>query len=178
MPNHVTNNVLIQGNETRIRKLLAAIQNDEVGVGSISFEKIIPMPDHIHRGDLRVEDFLEHGKDNWYTWRMANWGTKWDAYGYAASSYPQGSWSLQFRTAWSAPHPVMTALARMYPDLTFQHEWADEDLGQNCGSREYENGALVSEYFPLGPDAIQFAAEVIGITPESLEFEEGNDLTL
>ena len=178
MPNHVTNNVVIQGDETRIRELLAAIQNDEVGVGSISFEKIIPMPDHIHRGDLRMEDFLNHGKENWYSWRMANWGTKWDAYSCDLSSYRHGEWNLQFHTAWSAPHPVMAELARQNPDLTFAHEWADEDLGQNCGSREYANGELVSEHLPLGPEALRFAADVIGIAPESLEFEEDCELTL
>lgn len=178
MPNHVTNNVVIQGEENRIRELLAAIQNDEFGVGSISFEKIIPMPDHIYRGDLRMDDFLKHGKDNWYTWSLANWGTKWDAYDYDVSSYGHGEWILQFHTAWSAPHPVLEQLARMYPDLTFQHEWADEDLGANCGFRKYQTGALVEEFFPENGDAVVFAANVIGIPPESLCLDKDEELIM
>ncbi len=44
MPNHVENIVRIKGNEQLIRKMFEAIQNDEYGLGTIDFNKIIPMP--------------------------------------------------------------------------------------------------------------------------------------
>ena len=36
-------------------------------------------------------------------------------------------------TAWSAPIPVIKKLSEMYPNIELTLEFADEDLGQNCG---------------------------------------------
>lgn len=44
MPNYVTNVLTIQAEPEEVRRILSAIQNDEVGFGSISFQKILPMP--------------------------------------------------------------------------------------------------------------------------------------
>ena len=44
MPNYVANVVTFGGDEKRIKEMLLAVQNDEFGPGSISFNKIIPMP--------------------------------------------------------------------------------------------------------------------------------------
>ena len=52
MPNHVTNIIELNGDRLEIKNLLETIKNDEIGLGSIDFEKIIPMPDNIYRGDL------------------------------------------------------------------------------------------------------------------------------
>ena len=44
MPNHVANHISLQGDPEKIRSMLEAIQSDELGVGSVDFNKIIPMP--------------------------------------------------------------------------------------------------------------------------------------
>ena len=44
MPNYVANVVTFGGDEKKIKDMLLAVQNDEFGPGSISFNKIIPMP--------------------------------------------------------------------------------------------------------------------------------------
>lgn len=44
MANYVANIVTFDGDQERIKEMLSAIQNDEYGLGSISFDKIIPMP--------------------------------------------------------------------------------------------------------------------------------------
>lgn len=48
MPNHVINRITITGDPQILKKMLNAIQNDEVGFGSIDFNKIIPMPDSLN----------------------------------------------------------------------------------------------------------------------------------
>lgn len=45
MPNHVTNRLNLIGEQTRIDELLDKIKNDELGRGTIDFNKIIPMPE-------------------------------------------------------------------------------------------------------------------------------------
>ena len=48
MPNHVANIVTFRGNEEKINKMLLDIQNETFGPGSISFDKIIPMPPELN----------------------------------------------------------------------------------------------------------------------------------
>ena len=50
MPNHVQNVIEPHGDENRIRRMLAEIQNDQYGPGTIDFNKILPMPP-----DLNIE---------------------------------------------------------------------------------------------------------------------------
>lgn len=38
----------------------------------------------------------------------------------------------------------------MYPEISIEHLWADEDYGYNCGKAVYENGQLTEEFIPDG----------------------------
>ena len=42
MPNHVKNQISFKGDPEEIRKLLEWVKNDEFGLGTIDFDKIIP----------------------------------------------------------------------------------------------------------------------------------------
>ena len=138
MPNHITNRLKLFGDESDIRRLMEAVKNDEYGIGTLDFDKIIPMPDNIYRGPLGKAEMELYGENNWYDWSIANRGTKWGAYGYEKGvDYSENGNSLRFLTAWSAPHPVIEKLAQMYPTVKIEHEWADEDIGSNCGRRVY-----------------------------------------
>lgn len=44
MPNHVENRIVLNGDPVIIKEMLEAIQNDEFGIGTVDFNKIIPMP--------------------------------------------------------------------------------------------------------------------------------------
>lgn len=96
------------------------------------FNKIIPQPENIFNGDLSEEDRLRCEKDgipNWYDWNVENWGTKWNSY----SCHVESEKIFTFETAWSAPLPIMRQLGKMFPNVTFNYSWADEDTGFNCG---------------------------------------------
>lgn len=125
------------------------------------------------RTDVAKEDFelgkqvfqnmQLYGAPTWYEWRIDNWGTKWNAYGY--NDVLDASEYFSCETAWSAPHPVLDKLSQMYPDIEFTHEWADEDIGNNCGRRILQNGECIESYYPRSSkEAIEFATEVQGYT--------------
>ena len=67
MPNHVQNIVRLQGDEKRVQEILEAVKSDQYGLGSVDFEKIIPMPPPLHiecgsktdRGLNAYRDFLK-----------------------------------------------------------------------------------------------------------------------
>lgn len=221
MPNHVQNIVRLQGDEKRIQDILEAVKSDQFGLGSVDFEKIIPMPPPLHiecgsktdRGLNAYRDFLksgaesekeyldqkptitpeewelgkqayenirEYGAPTWYEWCVAHWGTKWNAYGFDESTESGQPAELHFQTAWNAPHALLTCLSEMYPDIVFECEWADEDIGSNCGSKKLLDGKIIDEYFPEGKQAMDFAMNLWGYEPaddmgedESEEMEMG-----
>ena len=149
MPNHITNIVAVSGDECRIQAMLKEIQTDEYGLGSVDFNKIIPMPDDADS----------------YNWCIANWGSKWNSYGYTADSgFKDGK--LTFLTAWSAPHPIIQKLSEMFPEIEITHEWADEDIGMNCGRYAYYDGERTEEYYPeSNRERIEFASHVMDSDP-------------
>ena len=215
MPNHVTNIVNFEGEPEMIRKMLLEIRNDEAGVGSVDFGKLIPMPEALNiEAGSRTNDGLKayndfiavyalgrdpntldllnipaeseeaflrqrtdidrtvwelgraafqnqqrYGAATWYSWCVRNWGTKWNAYDFSGNER-----SLVFNTAWSAPHPVLQKLSELYPEIGITHEWADEDIGQNCGRREYLGGKMTDEYYPTDDRAsYEFAAGILNV---------------
>lgn len=153
MPNNVENIVTLKGDEKKIREMLEAIKNDDYGLGTVDFNKVIPMPESC----------------DWYEWSINNWGTKWNAYGYDKNADYSKNENLYFQTAWSAPHPILQKLSQLYPDIAFEHEWADEDIGQNCGRYSYQGGERIEEYVPESEkDAIEFACRIWDCDPSDL----------
>lgn len=166
MPNHVTSVITLSGDESRIKSMLEAIQNEEYGLGSVDFNKVLPMPDNIYQGDLGPAERAIYGRNNWYDWCLANWGTKSNCYGYD-NGVEMEDGKLKFLTAWSAPHPILEKLSQMYPDIKIEHEWADEDIGNNCGRYVYYDGERIEEYFPESQkDCLEFAANVMDVSLE------------
>ena len=166
MPNHVTNVVSFSGDKSRISAMLKEIQNDEHGIGSVDFEKILPMPDTVYNGSLGIRERELYGENNWYDWRIGNWGTKWNSYGYTENTTFQDG-KIIFLTAWSAPHPILQKLSEMYPYVKIEHEWADEDIGMNCGRYVYYDGERLEEYFPESQkECLEFSAKVMDVSLE------------
>ncbi len=115
-------------------------------------------------GKKAFQNELKYGTSSWYEWCVANWGTKWNAYDFEKIEDEKNT--IKFSTAWSAPHPVIAKLAELYPDIEIEHEWADEDIGFNCGKYIYRSGGRVEEYFPESRvDCVNFALRVKGFEP-------------
>lgn len=157
MPNHVRNELYFEcDNEERIWELMDTIKGDD---SPIDFEKIIPMPSNIFRGNLGQKEEELYGKNNWYDWSIKNWGTKWNAY--EGSEMYNG---ISFLTAWSAPFPILLKLSEMFSDVTITHYFADEDMGYNCGKFVYKKGIGedITEFDGGSDEATRFACDVWG----------------
>lgn len=67
MPNHVENHIEFSGDARQIKAMLEIIKNDEYGIVTIDFNKIIPMPKSLNieagsrtdRGLKAYRDFIE-----------------------------------------------------------------------------------------------------------------------
>jgi len=170
MPNWVITRIYITGPEDKIKefedKVIRLGEEEEV----FSFNRINKRPEELDNTqcpppkskkikvktlsgeEMEIEEIADcnnatremckdlesrFGHNNWYDWNNWNWGTKWDC---SESIYSQEDKMLQFETPWSAPVPIHEMMAEMFPDLTFQGTYADEDFGSNAGC--IENGAV------------------------------------
>ncbi len=116
-------------------------------------------------GDVYESNVKKYGCSTWYNWHCQHWGTKWNACDPAWS--PDGK-SLSFETAWSFAEPVFNKLAEKFPNIEMYVEFADEDIGNNCGT--WESSTLKADYV----DDVEFACNVWGYDYEEYvrEYEE------
>ena len=71
MPNHIYNVVTFDCPHERASEILQAVEMEGCALGSIDFEKLIPMPDDVYRGALGMKEMERYpGDKNWYnTWK-------------------------------------------------------------------------------------------------------------
>jgi hypothetical protein len=76
-------------------------------------------------GKKLVELKEKYGYDNWYEWRLRNWGTKWNA---QEVNYEEEGGLLQFDTAWSIPYPILAKVAQDNPEVNIDG-YSEEETG-------------------------------------------------
>ena len=128
MPNHCHNRVTFYSEDKPelIQKLYKIFKSDNI------FGQFVPEPDWSktpnEAGELPAKDPNEpmfppkfpDGKidDRWYDWRLANWGTKWDAYEVDIDdSELEYGFEVTFDTAWSPPEEICYAIKEQFDDL-------------------------------------------------------------
>jgi len=119
-------------------------RNNDIGGNRLPFENTLIMfnryndeqKDEIKNlADIGIKNILEYGHATWYDWSIENWGTKWNACN--SKKMENG---IIFDTAWSTPFNVILHLSQQFPDATIVVNYADEDVGQNCGGYILKNG--------------------------------------
>lgn len=106
-------------------------------------------------GRQYLENIKNYGHQDWYSWSIQNWGTKWNAYNQSRDGN-----SIRFDTAWSTPEPIFRKLAELFPNSEFEVKFADEDIGNNCGIVTYKNGK--EEEYISKHGNIKFSCEIKG----------------
>ncbi len=110
----------------------------------------------IESGEKALNNIKLYGHKDWYSWSVDNWGTKWNA-----SDTLKNNNTLSFQTAWSIAEPILIKLSEMFPEINIHVEFADEDIGSNCGEFNLVNG-LISDFITF--DGIK-SCEVWGYDP-------------
>ena len=143
MPNHVRNVVKIKGIpkdkiDYVLNKFTKVVDYDRM----IDFDLIIQEPRFkqdcpknciVNKYSHVMED-KERPWFDWYEWRRAYWGTKWNAYdGYTKIGKTQ--LTFVFSTAWCVPNKIYNFLFTWCYKQGYDLEirYADENIGHNCG---------------------------------------------
>lgn len=167
--NHITNMLSITSDNTsakRVLEIFNAISKDQVGLGSIDFNKIIPAPNDIFHGDVGEEEREKYGEKTWLSFNLKNWGTKWNAY--FCTKFNAAERQIEFCTAWAAPHQVIAKLAQIYPDVEFSHSWFSDDLGANVGAAIYQGKTKIYMFKAsnYSKEAFELIANITGLDLE------------
>lgn len=70
------------------------------------------------------------------------WGTKWNS-SEVVVNLSEGT--ANFETAWSCPFPILEQLSKNFPETVIDVEYADEDIGSNCGFFSLKNGEYIKK---------------------------------
>lgn len=117
------------------RETKTILNPDDVRHNKYSQEEIYISP--LTTADIQYF-IANYGHTDWYEWRIANWGTKWDM-GDCSCNYYNDSININGDTAWNPPDQFLRTVSKQYPTLTFISSYAE--CGANYyGSTKYENG--------------------------------------
>lgn len=104
----------------------------------LSFDAVIPYPTKFRDLDRKAEEAAAAGDTSakggydqgGYQWCVSNWGTKWDADGTMLRETKDGkTLRYNFMSAWSPPTPVIHAMGKKFPELTFTLRYWEGGMG-------------------------------------------------
>jgi hypothetical protein len=112
MPNWCMNDMRVSGADVEV---LSFIEDNKTN-GEFCFKTLMPEPEYTN-------------SEQWFDWRCANWGVKWDVDGDVdVQKIDEGFYRLYFTTPWEAPLGWFKTVAAKYPKLKFELVSADPGL--------------------------------------------------
>jgi hypothetical protein len=118
----------------------------------------------LEEGRMAIENEEKYGHQDWYSWSVDVWGTKWNSYShFLMEEGDDGDW-FGFSTAWAHPFQIIEALSNKFSNVQFDIAFADEDTGYNVGRYSILDGEIIDEFFPEGgsAEAYELAFEING----------------
>lgn len=113
-------------------------------------------------GQTYLTNMEKYGALTWYEWSINNWGVKWNAH---CTCYDGKSNVVEFDTPWGTPFEWLKALNEKVQNMTDEMysiscEYADEDMGNNCGGLVFDRYGYAEYYPDINP--LKFACDVWG----------------
>ena len=148
MPNWCSNYLQIETKTPKqFTKLIQGITNDSEQ--PFDFNRIIPTPEELRNTSAPNKEnpqemIKKYGYSDWYDFRCARWGTKWNARDVELTLESPTSLSISFNTAWSPPLPIIEKIAKKYPFAEITLSYYEEGMGF-AGEVSYYKGNLLYE---------------------------------
>ena len=145
MPNWCNNTLRISGDKeviSRIKDWYEEYQSNRTDVGL--FGTFYPLPEELENTQSPSREpnkalIEKYGVDNWYDWKVQNWGTKWDTGEVCLVGETGNEISLSFDTAWSPPIQFYEKLSEDYPKLHIRASYYEPGMDY-CGTFDSSGG--------------------------------------
>ena len=206
MPNWCDNSIKIKGPKDKIKKIWDEAQKEDKGLLSA----IYPMPEALEDTTSPAPKEgtpqpLVDGFDNWYDWRVQNWGTKWDItlsdgdHGLKFIDHEDGEAEINgwFMSAWSPPTGVMDKLLDDHNDIDvsmYYYEGGCDFMGcwdngdDDCyAPSDYKStddfwqdgiGSTLDEMFNITESMVEYEAEQEAEKEDVHEYTKGKAMNI
>jgi len=156
MPNWCNNTLRVSGNLEQLKEFVskATTPADHNHPDDIAFtlEGLYPTPPELMRENAfdqseNSEELIDKfGYSDWYSWRVSNWGTKWDVTESDIYENSDTEFMVVFDSAWAPPSPWLEYIAPQFPELKFKLAFSEPGMGF-CGQATWdvENGFDMDE---------------------------------
>lgn len=136
------------------------------------FEAIYPTnSDDGFAGKLKKDSPSLDGFNNGgYHWCVQNWGTKWPA---SKPVWVKEHSTLYFATAWGPAFPIISALHKRFPKLTFNYEYYERGMGFMGGCEYVPETWWDTDMIPMGKEHEIEMAMKKGEDPPEYKWEAG-----
>lgn len=132
MPNWCENRLTVNGQEQGLDIFTEFAKGEDSELTANAF---VPYPKEFVEMDRIAREYMKEHPDDWagcpkdgfnqggYEWCCEFWGTKWDLGECMADRINRNTLIYCFDTAWSPPGPVIEAMGKMFPALSFKLEY-------------------------------------------------------
>ncbi|NBO24667.1 MAG: hypothetical protein EBU93_05490 [Chlamydiae bacterium] len=134
MPNWVDNSATITAPTDMINEIKEILESDN----SELLNYMVPQPK------------FQNDQD-WYSWNVENWGTKWDI----SSPYI----NVSFNSAWSPPIAAFETWARSQENVTFQLDYFEPGMGF-VGNASYDGEYLDEDFIEAAVEPENYKTKV------------------
>jgi len=117
MPNWCYNSLRVTGNKKDVAKFKKDV-NSKKEKTVLCLNNLVPMPKEYNEGE------------GWYSWRIINWGTKWDVEDKLIKDQAN-LLKYEFDSAWSPPIKWVRTISGQYPELSFRLEYDEPGMAFN-----------------------------------------------
>jgi len=164
MPNWCSNTLIVEGDLNELvdfkSKVLVQSDHDKGGL-DFTMEGLYPTPKELlemtspvmwrgEKDDVEGKKAFEenakaikekYGHDDWYNWRVSNWGTKWDVSDSYVDEHDGDVLTIHYTTAWAPNERFIKFASEKYPNLKFRLTYEEPGCGF-CGVLLCENGEV------------------------------------
>jgi hypothetical protein len=163
MPNWAYNYLTVSGPVEALDKWRIALANEKDMTPRLLFNKLLPLP--------------PEEEENWYNWRVENWGTKWDIgdeHGVEPDVENHSEYFYDFETAWSPPLELFATIAGDFPGVRFELGWYEEQMYFG-GLLIIEDGVIVKNDYKEYDEFYGWAEDYFGLDFRDYDEEWGDE---
>jgi len=131
MPNWCRNRLEVTGKEKTVKEFADIFSKEQISA-------FIPTPKELEDSEDEKVNIDKYGYKDWYDWRIANWGTKWNV-DIDIEYFGENQYVVYFDSAWSPPIAAFEQISEKFPDLRFTL-WYEESGVGFMGRTVFEGG--------------------------------------
>ena len=146
MSNYITNVLSVFGEESELANIINSVKPT----------------DDFESENFSIENYYPTGDEDWYNWRIDNWGTKWDAFEVSEYYDDSDNFKIAFFTANATPIGALIKLSELFPNVEVSCIYSGDDFGIYCGEYSIKNGEVVNSnhYIKPTPVSIDFSKNI------------------